>query len=199
MTSVSTRRYHHGDLRAALLGRAEETLERTGAAGLSLRELAREVGVSHGAPRRHFADRDALLAALAQDGFDRLGGSLKSAVGSPGTFTDRLLASAHAYVAFATQHPALLELMFAAKHSPAATPALIEAGRATFDPLLVLLADGQRAGEVTGDDPERVGATVFATVHGIASLVSAGMLEAAGVSATVDEAVTRLLLGLQPR
>src|SRR5688572_19451527 len=120
MTSVTTRPYHHGDLRAALLGRAEDTLERTGIAGLSLRELARDVGVSHGAPRRHFADKDALLTALAEDGFARLGASLAAATAAGGSFADRLHATAHAYVGFATTHPALLDLMFAAKHRPTA-------------------------------------------------------------------------------
>jgi AcrR family transcriptional regulator len=199
MTSVQVRPYHHGDLRVALIARAEETLERTGVAGLSLRELAREVGVSHGAPRRHFADKGALLAALAEDGFGRLGAALAAAGEVGGTFDDRLLATAHAYVDFATAHPALLELMFTAKHGPAATPALVEVSGAMFDSLLALLIEGQRTGEVAPGDPERVGAAVFAAVHGIAALANAGMLDSADVAATVDDAVRRLMLGLQPR
>ena len=67
------RPYHHGNLRAALLEPAERALRERGVGGLSLRELAREVGVSHAAPRRHFADKQALLDALAEDGFERLG------------------------------------------------------------------------------------------------------------------------------
>ena len=200
MTSTPARSYHHGDLRVALLGRAEETLERTGVAGLSLRELARDVGVSHGAPRRHFADKDALLAALAEEGFDRLGATLGRAAGPPGAeFADRLLATAQAYVGFATSHPALLDLMFTAKHGPTATPALVEASRATFDLLFGLMVEGQRAGAVADGEPEQVGAAVFATVHGIAALASAGMLDAAAVPATVDDAIRRLMVGLQPR
>src|SRR3954453_21421902 len=71
---ASPRTYHHGNLRATLLEHAEAAL----AAGsdLSLRELARQAGVSHGAPRRHFADKQALLDALAVDGFERLGAAL---------------------------------------------------------------------------------------------------------------------------
>lgn len=199
MTSMPARPYHHGDLRVALLAQAEATLERTGVTGLSLRELARDVGVSHGAPRRHFADKEALLAALAEEGFERLGSALAAAAASGGAFADRLLATAHAYVGFATSHPALLELMFTAKHGPAATPRLVEASQATFESLLELMVDGQRAGEVAAGDPEQVGAAVFAAVHGIAALASAGMLDAAAVTATVDDAVRRLMLGLQPR
>ena len=73
---------------------------------LSLRELAREVGVSHGAPRRHFADRQALLDALAEAGFERLGAELRGAVDGAGEdFEARLQATAAAYVRFATATP----------------------------------------------------------------------------------------------
>ena len=72
------RTYHHGNLRAALLDCAEQTLAAGGE--LSLRELARKVGVSHGAPRRHFADKQDLLDALALDGFQRLGPQLAAAL-----------------------------------------------------------------------------------------------------------------------
>ena len=95
MTSTA-RTYHHGNLRAALLARAEEAL----AAGedLSLRELARRAGVCHAAPRRHFADKQALLDALAEDGFERLG-ALLAAAPPARTSRARLLGFARAYVA----------------------------------------------------------------------------------------------------
>src|SRR5690349_14243455 len=114
---ASTRSYHHGNLRATLLEHAETAL----AAGndLSLRELARQAGVSHGAPRRHFADKQALLDALALDGFERLGRELRAAIDDAGEdFEARLAALAGAYVRFATRHATLLELMFASKHRP---------------------------------------------------------------------------------
>src|SRR4051795_10857427 len=115
--AVSTRPYHHGNLRSALLEAAERTLADGGE--LSLRELAREVGVSHAAPRRHFAGKQALLDALAEDGFERLGADLRSSAAAAGPG----LAAAppplgRAYVRFATEHAALLELMFAGKHRP---------------------------------------------------------------------------------
>src|ERR1700704_6555268 len=81
---MSERAYHHGNLRTALLEQAERTLRDRGAEELSLRELAREVGVSHGAPRRHFADRQALLDALAEAGYARLGGEIRTAVEGAG-------------------------------------------------------------------------------------------------------------------
>src|SRR5919106_3981679 len=78
------RPYHHGNLRGALLAAAERTVRERGVQELSLRELAREIGVSHGAPRRHFPDRQALLDALAEAGFARLGAELRAAVEGAG-------------------------------------------------------------------------------------------------------------------
>src|SRR3954469_12721277 len=119
MSATAQRPYHHGNLRSELLSCAERALSEGGLAQLSLRELARQIGVSHAAPRRHFADKQALLDALAQDGFERLGRELREAMDAAGPeFEPRLLAFAQTYVRFATRHAALLELMFAAKHRP---------------------------------------------------------------------------------
>src|SRR2546421_8587635 len=114
---MSTRAYHHGNLRSALLAEAERSVREQGVERLSLRELARQVGVSHGAPRRHFPDRQALLDALAEAGYARLGEELRSAADAAGEdFEPRLHATAAAYVRFATRDAELLELMFAGKH-----------------------------------------------------------------------------------
>jgi AcrR family transcriptional regulator len=179
--------YHHGNLRAALLDEAERRL---GDGELSLRELARAVGVSHGAPRRHFPDKQALLDALAEEGFDRLGHTLDGAV-ADGDFTARLAALARAYVRFATEHGALLDLMFAGKHRSEAA-----ADRAFAAPL-ALIAEAQAAGEVVAGDPERVAKAAFAAVHGLAALANAGVFEAD--DGLVTETVERLVLGLRPR
>src|SRR5271168_1175007 len=114
---MAERPYHHGNLRTALLAQAARTVRECGVQAVSLRELAREAGVSHGAPRRHFPDRQALLDALAQAGFKRLGAELRGAFDRAGEdFEARLHATATAYVHFATRDAALLELMFAGKH-----------------------------------------------------------------------------------
>src|SRR6202011_5322068 len=104
LAPMSERPYHHGNLRAALLAQAERTVRELGVQELSLRELARAVGVSHGAPRRHFADRQALLDALAEAGFARLGAELRGAADAAGDdFEARLRETATAYVRFATR------------------------------------------------------------------------------------------------
>ena len=195
--AVTPRPYHHGNLRAALLEQAERTLADGG--DLSLRELARRVGVSHAAPRRHFAGKQALLDALAQDGFERLGAELRAALAGAEDFDARLLAFARAYVAFATEHAALLELMFAGKHRPGAAASLREAADRAFEVPLALIAEGQAAGEIVTGDPEGVGMVVFASAHGVAALANNQMLGDADLDEIVASLVERVVLGLRPR
>ncbi|MEY2517317.1 MAG: hypothetical protein QOJ89_4675, partial [bacterium] len=195
----SARAYHHGNLRSALLERAERTVREHGVQALSLRELARDAGVSHGAPRRHFADRRALLDALAERGFERLGRELQAAVdGARAGFGERLQALAYAYVDFATRDAALLELMFASKHRDGAPATRAAADRAFAIPLSAILA-AQRDGEVAGGDAEAMARVAFATLHGLATMANGEMLGEDDLAAIVSDAVQRLLVGLQPR
>jgi AcrR family transcriptional regulator len=189
------RPYHHGDLRRALLEQAERTVRERGVQELSLRELAREVGVSHGAPRRHFPDRQALLDALAETGFARLGSELRAAADAAGDeFADRLQATAVGYIRFATRDPALLDLMFAAKHREA-LPTLQEAVEQAFSVMLELILRGQAEGYLQDGDPERVGLVLFATIQGIAALVTGGMVDAEQVDELTGDAVAYFLRG----
>jgi AcrR family transcriptional regulator len=198
--STTLRPYHHGNLRSALLEHAERALAERGAGALSLRELAREIGVSHAAPQRHFADKQALLDALAESGFERLGERLQAAADAAGAgFEDRLKALARAYVGFAVEHGELLELMYAAKHGPEASERLRAAGEQAFAAPRALIAEGQASGEVVGGEPERVATAAWAMVHGIASMASSGMLDGATLSELVDDAVGWGILGLRPR
>jgi AcrR family transcriptional regulator len=192
---VSDRPYHHGALREALLEQAERTVRDRGADALSLRELAREVGVSHGAPRRHFPDRQALLDAVAEAGFDRLGAELRAAADGAGEeFEPRLRATAAAYVRFATRDPALLDLMFAGKHRET-SGALHEAAENAFAVMLELIAQGQAEGALEPGEPERVGLVLFSTIQGIASLVSAGIVQPDQLEALVVDAIAHFLRG----
>jgi AcrR family transcriptional regulator len=153
--------YHHGDLRQALLSAAREVLERKGPSSLSLRDLARQLGVSHNAPYRHFADRDALLDALSAEGFARLAEALQQVQGA--TAAERIAAMGQTYVAFADAHPGLFALMFQPVDATARPETLPIAAR-TLD----LLRAGIR--EATGaEDPVDV-ATLWALVHGLSAL-----------------------------
>ncbi len=192
---MAERPYHHGNLRTALLEQAERTVRERGVQALSLRELAREAGVSHGAPRRHFPDRQALLDALAQAGFERLGAELRSAMAGAGDdFQERLRATAAAYVRFATRDAALLELMFAGKHGEQ-SGALHEAAERAFSVMLELIEQGQVEGALERGEPERVGLVLFATIQGIAALVTGGMVDAERLDELVADAAAHFLRG----
>jgi AcrR family transcriptional regulator len=198
MTETVVRRYHHGNLREELLERAEEILRTRGVADLSLRELAREAGVSHGAPRRHFADRQALLDALALRGWQRLGQELTEAAGGRAGYQTRVARTATAYVRFATRDSDLLELMFAGKHRDPEGPVHTAADQA-FAVVAELIAEGQAEGRLVGTDPMQPGLIVFATLQGLASLANGGMLEGIDLDQAVADAIQGVLLGLQPR
>jgi AcrR family transcriptional regulator len=189
------RPYHHGNLRRALLEAAEHTVRERGVQELSLRELARDVGVSHGAPRRHFPDRQALLDALAETGFERLGNELRTATDAAGDdFEARLRATAVAYIRFATADPALLELMFAVKHREQAG-ALQEAAERTFSVMLEVILQGQAEERLEPGDPERVGLVLFATIQGIAALLTGGMVAAEQLDELLDDSIAHFLRG----
>ncbi|MFF7851584.1 TetR/AcrR family transcriptional regulator [Streptomyces sp. NPDC007910] len=185
---AQTGTYHHGDLRAACLRAARELLEEDGSAGLSLRAVARRAGVSATAPYRHYADRDALVSAVAAEGYRELAEHLAEAHPSPST-PDELAAVAVAYVRFALEHPALFRAMFAEPCDPtsaervAATAAVSEyvrgIVRATFPDA----------------DAEALSTTVWALVHGLAFLHLDGKLDASTpevVGAQVTAAVQAL-------
>jgi AcrR family transcriptional regulator len=200
VSDVADRRYHHGNLREALLERAAEVLAARGAAELSLREIARDVGVSHAAPRRHFPDRQALLDALALHGFERLAEELTAAAASRGrtSFRTRVTRLAAAYTRFATADAALLELMFAGKHREVDGP-LHEASDRAFVPVLELIAEGQASGEIIPGPIDRPGTVLLASLHGLASLINGGLLAGATVDSTVPATIDILLDGLRPR
>lgn len=192
---MAERPYHHGNLRTALLEQAERIVRERGVQALSLRELAREVGVSHGAPRRHFPDRQALLDALAEDGFVRLGSDLRSAADRAGEeFEPRLHATASAYVRFATRDAALLELMFAGKHGEHSA-ALNEAAERAFAVMLELIEQGQAEGRLEAGSSERVGLVLFATIQGIAALHSSGLVDATQLDDLLADAIAHFLRG----
>ena len=130
------RPYHHGDLRASLLATAARWLDERGAGTLTLRELARAAGVSHAAPYHHFANRDALMAGVAEHAFDRLGDALAAAAEAADP-AQALLDIGEAYVREALAHPAQFRLMFGPMLArKAAHPGLRRAAERAFTVLL---------------------------------------------------------------
>lgn len=188
MITVSTltpeaRSYHHGDLRSALVTTGLQALETTDAADLSLRQLARDVGVSATAVYRHFPDKEALLHALADEGIARLGEAQQLAASSTHDEAEAFAASGRAYVRFALAHPALFRLVFS--HCE-------PLGDTVFgQSLAARLLQGQ-AGAATGNDPaatRRLMIQAWAVVHGLAMLMLDGQLPAE--AALIDQVIDR--------
>jgi AcrR family transcriptional regulator len=195
---MADRRYHHGDLRAALLAQAEATLRVSGVDGLSLRELAREVGVSHGAPRRHFDDKAALLEALVAEGFHRLGSALAAAAEPNGrAFNVVLKDVAVSYVRFAADNPALVDLMSGSRYLADASDALVRARDLSFAPVRRLVEAAQSTGDLAPGDVRRIGTLMFATLHGLATMANNKMIDPLD-DQLISDAVDSLLTGLAP-
>ncbi|MBW5482169.1 TetR/AcrR family transcriptional regulator [Streptomyces bambusae] len=191
--------YHHGNLRAALLERAETVLTESGAEQLTLRGLARDLGVSHAAPSRHFRDRQALLDALAVSGFTTLNARLGAAAGATGPVGERLAEVGRAYIDFAVGHTALLELMFTVKHADDSSAELRELGQESLQIVARLMARAQQEGAVRQGDPVQLAQVAFSTVHGLATLAVASLLDDTTLSEGTELALEILLAGLQPR
>ena len=151
-------------------------VDEDGADALSLRQLARDVGVSHGASARHFRDKQALLDALAAEGFRRLNTSLADAAAPPAGVADRFRAAGDAYVGFAVAHPAILRVMYTAKHSPDASAELVELSHVSMVALVGLFQAGQAAGDLRAGSAEEQALVAFAAVHGVATLATDDLL-----------------------
>jgi AcrR family transcriptional regulator len=170
--------YHHGALRDALLKAAEAVLKRDGLAGLTLRAVAREAGVSHAAPTHHFGDLTGLLSELAAIGFRRFGAAMQEAVGAA-PIAEKGLASARAYVGYAEANPGMYGLMFRNERLDYARPALHEAAEASFDGLARSVGAGhlERTGEnaLSLDQAGRI-VHAWSLVHGYTMLLLDGRL-----------------------
>ncbi len=167
--------YHHGDLRESLLEAAAAQLEREGPSGLSLRKLGRQLGVTPGAPYRHFQDKDALLAALAARGFRALRAEMISGQEESMDGEERLKQAGIGYLRFATANPELFRLMFGWMPSHD-VPELCEAGDAAFEALQTVLEQCEREGLLSGTVRE-AGLLAWSAVHGAAFLVIDDRLE----------------------
>ena len=164
--------YHHGNLRAELLDTAIDQLRTAGADDLSLRALARAVGVSQTAPYRHFADKGELLAAMATRGYLELLAALHAAGDqSPHCPTQQLIGFAHAYVDYAAKAPQLFKLMFGPAVQPAEQyPELREASRETFLLVQTILHRGMKLGQFREQDHVYLANAAWAGIHGLATL-----------------------------
>src|SRR6266478_4987340 len=169
------RPYHHGELAPSLREAARAILEEEGLAALSLRSVARRAGVSHAAPYRHYASREALLADVASDGLAQLRSELAQAAAVPGDRAERIVLIGGAYLRFASRHGGLLRLMFGSElPNRADFPGLAEA--------TALI--GEDIGRLLGD--AAAGLTVWAAIHGMAILILENVIDLGQKQAGMD-------------
>lgn len=181
--------YHHGDLRAALLAAAAKLLDDGGTEAVSLRECARRAGVSHAAPYRHFPTKEALLFALADEGFGWLADAGERAMRAipEGKPIERLDAYGVAYVHFALAHPARFRLMFAAALDPPPGTEAVSGGRA-----YEILRNCVQAVFGDVDDLDAAAAAYWSLPHGLAMLILDGRIPSERVpNARAIEQLTR--------
>jgi AcrR family transcriptional regulator len=198
MASTGTSRDH-------LVATARACLDEHGLEGLTLREVARRAGVSHGAPLRHFDSLVALCSAVATEAFQGLYAAVAEALEAAGDDPrQRLRASGAAYVGFAVANPGAYSLMFRPDRCDMADPDLRDAADAAFAQLLFSVSEAQGAGWRPDEHTAELAGVVWASVHGIASLTIQGSLPAAVTRNGGDADLTHLvglaqdLLGPRP-
>jgi len=193
--------YHHGDLRAAVLEKADEMLEKQGIENLSLRDVAESLGVSHAAPYRHFPRKLDLLFALAERGFEDLALAMEDAFSGAKNPEGRFRMSGVSYVRLAVAHPVRTHLMFSRTLVCDDVPESLQiAGKRAFDGLVKIIEDGQVRGDFTKEgDAMFLAVSAWSLVHGLAALISCGQLADAAKSGDpfIAEILRHLYVGLR--
>jgi len=175
--------YHHGNLRQALVDQAVRTIHGAGVETLTLRDVGASLGVSRTALYRHFADKTALLAAVATDGFRALRTGLQAAWDAADHGRAGLEAQGWAYVRFALASPGHYRVMFGGFVAKAnCDPELTTEASGAFGVLVAALAELQQQGLVREGDSEALALFVWSAVHGVAMLAIDGQLTRPGVS-----------------
>ena len=188
--------YQHGDLREALVQAGLKLLSEGGLERLSLRAAAQLAGVSHAAPYRHYRDKDALVAAIAERGFRLLSATMRAELEQ-----DQMLSASETvtrlglgYIAFATQHPAYLQVMFGGALSKADAPSeLLESATAGYLMLRDAVVAGMANAEFRKADPDEVALACWSMVHGVSGLVNNGAFPSDTAAAPRREQCARLL------
>ena len=184
--------YHHGDLRRALLEEAVRTIDADGVDALTLRAVGERLGVSRTALYRHFADKNALLATVAREGFRTFRLELLDAWRRAGQGRTGFEAMGRAYVRFAMSHPSHYRVMFGRfLEKCRADPELIEEASGAFQALVDALVELQERKLARPDDPRQLALFVWSVVHGVAMLIIDGQLRGPGPDA---DALTRFAI-----
>ena len=192
--------HYQGDLRQAMIDAAAAALADAGAEHVSLRDVARRVGVSHAAPAHHFGDKAGMLTAVAVQGFELFTEYLSAAVDGAGSPLDALPANTRAYMEFSDLYPGHFEIMFRPALLNTSDPAYQGAGDKAFQLLRDLVTACQRHGWHPDADTTELTASTWALLHGLALLRRQGSLTPhlpdTSPAALIDAA--RALTGIGP-
>ncbi len=168
--------YHHANLRKTLLDTAVALIGEVGPRAFTLREVARRAGVSHNAPYRHFAGKDELLVAVAEEGFDRLTAVMQKTLSRGKSPRERLQLCGCGYVNFALRWPQHFLVMFDLPTAPRKHRQNQGIGENAFRVLLDCISAAQQSGDLPSGDQMPLAWTAWSLVHGIAKLASSGNL-----------------------
>ena len=187
--------YHHGDLRRALVDQATKLVVADGHPSITVREVARRIGVTNAAAHYHFRTRDALLAAVATRGFEQMAAALEAAMRDATDARSRLGQLGEAYVRHALDHGRVYLLMFSAETATRDTyPELRAASDRMFALLVDAIRDGQETGLVRGGPPVDGALVAWSAAHGFASLALERRLMLPGLQGRESEELAAVVL-----
>lgn len=195
------KKYHHGDLKNALIKAGVEILAKEGVGGLSLRKVAQRAGVSHSAPYSHFPDKQSLIAAISTEGFNQLYAELEAAI-SPYSKNPKkqLLEGVKAYVRFAEENTDTFKIMFSGiLEKEKDYPTFVESSSKTFSLVVMVVQACQDIGVLPAAPADLLAVTIWGQIHGIVSLALEGqvthtVLEQHNVQDVVSFAIEQMLL-----
>jgi AcrR family transcriptional regulator len=175
---MPSKKYHHGDLKNALIKAGGEILSKEGVGGLSLRKVAQRAGVSHSAPYAHFPDKQSLIAAISTEGFNQLYHKLNAAISKHANDPkQQLVEGTRAYIQFAIDHKDTFKIMFSsALEKEKEYPAFVEISRKTFERVVDIVKACQAEKVLGPGSPEVAAVIVWGQVHGIVSLALEGQI-----------------------
>jgi AcrR family transcriptional regulator len=175
---METKKYHHGDLKNALIQAGVQILSKEGLGGLTLRKVAQQAGVSHAAPYAHFSDKQALIAAISTEGFRILDEQLTQVRGRyPADPARQLVEAAWVYVQFAQNSPAHFRVTFSsAVEREQDYPALVEMTAKSFAQVLRIVEGCQAGGVLRSGPADMMSVSVWSSVHGFAALLIEGQI-----------------------
>lgn len=191
---AAAKKYHHGDLKSALVAAGTHILEAEGVMALSLRGAARAAGVSQTAPYHHFADKEALLAAIAATGFEDLSAEMTRRAAGASDAQERLSALGLGYVMFATENPGRFRLMFGPLIGEKARyPDLLATANVSYQMIRDAVVAYLDARQASNRNVDANAMAAWSLVHGLATLINDGGFNADGMGAATLKELTGLV------